>query len=74
MDDNQESYEVYRSRNQGIFWSSITSGMNLGFEEADRIYEEEKKKHPSDWIKVVRIERTTVSQYLGNKKKGVVHK
>ena len=74
MDDNQENYEVYRSRNQGSFWSLITSGMNLGFEEANRIYDEEKKKHPSDWIKVVRIERTTVCQYRGNKKKLVVHK
>ena len=73
MEDVQSNYEVWRSRNKGKFWGTITYGVNLGLDEAKRIFEEEKKKHPSDWLKVVRFERTTECQYLGNQKKGVAH-
>lgn len=74
MENDQEYYEVRRSRNKGKFWGTITYGVNLGIEEAERIFEEEKKKHPSDWLKVVRFEQSTVCQYLGNSKKGDVKK
>ena len=65
MENDQEYYEVWRSRNKGQFWSTITYGVNLGIDEAERIFEEEKKKHPSDWLKVVRFELSTVCQHLG---------
>lgn len=67
-------YEVWRSRNEGRNWSIITVGIRLNEEEANRYLEEEKRKHPSDWLKVVMIETSTVSQYLGNKKKGIGRK
>ena len=67
-------YEVWRSRNEGRFWSRITVGVRLSEEEANRYLEEEKMKNPSALLKVVRIEISTVSQYHGNKKKGIVRK
>lgn len=68
MEDSSITYEVMRSRNNGKFWSSITWGINLGFDEAKRILEEQHRQHPSDWLKVEKIERETVLQILGNSK------
>ena len=66
--DNKK-YLVYRSRDNGNFWSLLSHGICLGFEEATSFVEEEKRKHPSDWLAIVVEETSVVSIYKGNKKK-----
>lgn len=62
-------YQVLRSRNKGEFWSDLTSGQELGWDEANRFMEQEMEKHPSDWLKLVKVETTTIRNYTGNSKK-----
>ena len=62
-------YRVLRSRNKGEFWSDLTSGQELGWDEANRFMEQEMEKHPSDWLKLVKVETTTIRDYTGKKKK-----
>lgn len=62
-------YQVLRSRNKGEFWSDLTSGQELGWDEANRFMEKEMEKHPSDWLKLVKVETTTIRDYTGNNKK-----
>ena len=62
-------YQVLRSRNKGEFWSDLTSGLDLGWDEANRFMEQEMEKHPSDWLKLVKVQTTTIRDYSGNSKK-----
>ena len=60
-------YQIYRSRNKGEFWSNITHGIELGFDEAQNMMEKEKSKHPSDWLRLVKVQNSIVDEYLGRK-------
>ena len=62
-------YEVHRSRNKGEFWSNLTHGQELGWDEANSFMEKEIEKHPSDWLKLIKVQATTIRDYTGNKKK-----
>lgn len=62
-------YEVHRSRNNGESWSNLTHGMELGFDEANRFMDKEIEKHPSDWLKLIKVQATSIRDYTGNKKK-----
>ncbi len=64
-------YRILRSRNGGEFWSDLTSGQELGWDEAVCLMEQEIEKHPSDWLKLVKVQTTTIRDYSGNKKKSV---
>ena len=69
-------YQIYRSRNKGNFWSNITHGMELEWEEAQHLMENEKTKHPSDWLRLVKVQVTTEDEYLGNsykKESPIIH-
>lgn len=61
-------YKVMRSRNQGKFWADITYGLNLSHSEAVCFMEKEKVRHPSDWLRLVRVESVIVTEYNGNSK------
>lgn len=61
-------YELYRSRNKGEFWSRLYNGCTLSHDEAIELLESEHKAHPSDWLRVVKIEHTIEKEYLGNAK------
>lgn len=56
-------YKIYRSRNKGAFWGNITFGSNLNLEQAKELIESEHKKHPSDWLRLVKSEETLVLEY-----------
>ena len=62
-------YEVHRSRNNGEFWSNLTHGLELGLDEANRFMDKEIEKHPSDWLKLIKVQATSIRDYTGNKKK-----
>ena len=62
-------YEVHRSRNKGEFWSNLTHGQELSWDEANCFMDKEIEKHPSDWLKLVKVETTTIRDYTGNSKK-----
>ena len=69
-------YQIYRSRDKGNFWSNITHGMELDWEKAQHLMENEKTKHPSDWLRLVKVQVTTEDEYLGNspkKKEPLIH-
>lgn len=61
-------YELYRSRNNGEFWSRLHYGHALSYDQAVELLESEHKAHPSDWLRVVKIENTIEKEYLGNAK------
>jgi hypothetical protein len=67
-------YEVHRSRNNGEFWSNLTHGQELSWDEANCFMEKEIEKHPSDWLKLIKVQATTIRDYSGNKKKKSVKK
>lgn len=71
METDYSYYQVLRSRNKGEFWSDLTSGQELGWDEANRFMEQEMEKHPSDWLKLIKVQSTTIRDYKGNKKKSV---
>lgn len=62
-------YELHRSRNNGIFWSRLYDGHVLNYDEAVELLELEHKAHPSDWLRIVKIEYTIEKEYLGNAKR-----
>lgn len=62
-------YEVHRSRNNGEFWSNLTHGQELGLDEANCFMDKEIEKHPSDWLKLIKVQATSIRDYTGNKKK-----
>lgn len=61
-------YELHRSRNQGEFWSRLYDGHALSYDEAIEFLELERKTHPSDWLRIVKVEHTIEKEYLGNAK------
>ena len=69
MKTDYSYYQVLRSRNKGKFWSELASGQELGWDEANRFMEQEMEKHPSDWLKLVKVQATTIRAYSGNSKK-----
>jgi len=62
-------YEVHRSRNNGKFWSNLTHGQELGWDEANRFMDKEIENHPSDLLKLLKVQTTTIRDYTGNSKK-----
>lgn len=58
-------YEVFRSRNNGKFWSSISRDYPLNYDEAVEMLESEHRDHPSDWLKMVKVQNTTEIEYRG---------
>ena len=64
-------YEVHRSRNKGEFWSNLTHGQELSWDEANRFMDKEIEKHPSDWLNLIKVQSTTIRDYTGNKKESV---
>lgn len=69
MRTEQTQYSIYRSRNNGKFWSLISYGMNLDLEGAQSFFEKEQKRHPSDWLRIVQEKSSVVYEYFGNPKK-----
>ena len=59
-------FEVLRSRDHGIFWSNLTSGQELAFDSAWKLMQNEMQKHPSDLLKLVKVQSTTVRYYNGD--------
>lgn len=62
-------YDVYRSRNNGEFWSNLTQHGSMSREEAEELIEDMHAKHPSDWLVMVEKTNTVVKSILGNRKK-----
>ena len=56
-------WEVHRSRNKGRTWSNLTHGMKLSKEQAYEFADNESEKHPSDWLRVVRVEEVVELGY-----------
>lgn len=56
-------WEVQRSRNKGQTWSNLTNGMNLSRVAAYIFADKESEKHPSDWLRVVRVEHIVERGY-----------
>lgn len=56
-------WEVHRSRNKGQFWSNLTHGMDLSKIQAYLFLDREHEKHPSDWLRVVRVDEVVERGY-----------
>jgi len=56
-------WEVHRSRDNGKFWSNLTYGMDLPKDAAYDFAEKENINHPSDWLRVVRVEEVVERGY-----------
>ena len=56
-------WEVHRSRNKGQTWSNLTHGMELSKLQAYMFSDKESNKHPSDWLRVVRVENVVERGY-----------
>lgn len=67
MQLNTPYYELYRSRNKGEFWSCIYDTLN--YDQAIETLESEHKDHPSDWLRIVKVEHIIEKEYLGNAKR-----
>ena len=66
MRTDYEYFQVLRSRNNGEFWSNLTAGQELTFDSACKLMKKKKKKYPSDLVKIVKVQSTTVRYYNGN--------
>ena len=66
---NQVWYKIERSRNGGRFWSHLIGFDTISLEKIRVIYKNEIEKHPSDWIRIVKCEESSVEEHLGNKKR-----
>ena len=64
---DNEDYHVYRSRTKGEFWSNITYGAPiLSRKTAEEWMETEHAKHPTDWLRLVKVTMETVKEYTPN--------
>lgn len=66
MKTDYECIQVLRSRNNGEFWSNLTSGQELTFDSAWKFMQNEMQKHPSDMLKLIKVQSITVRYYNGN--------
>lgn len=66
MRTDYEYFQVLRSRNNGEFWSNLTTKQELTFGCAWKLMQNEMQKHPSDMLKLVKVQSTTVRYYNGN--------
>ena len=69
METDYAYYQVMRSSNNGDFWSNLTSGQELDWDAANYFMDKEQEKHPSDWLRLVKVQATTIRDYTGNEKK-----
>lgn len=61
-----EYYIVQRSRNQGKWWVTLTSGIECLSEKHAREYMESlHREHPSDWYRTVRHTEEAEAGYFG---------
>ena len=63
MDIIKSRWEVHRSMDNGKFWTNLTSGMNLSKDDAYDFAEKENTNHPSDWLRVVKVEEVVERGY-----------
>ena len=63
---DNENYLVYRSRTKGKFWSDITYGPILSRNTAEEWMEIEHAKHPTDWLRLVKVKMETVKEHTSN--------
>jgi len=59
-------YYVFRSRDKGKTWANITYNLDLSLSEATCFMQREKVRHPSDWLRLVRLESNVVMEYKGD--------
>ena len=64
-----EDYTIERSRNNGEFWSRLYHGSSLSKDDAKRLIDVEHKAHPSDWLRLVKEQRSVEREILGNRKR-----
>lgn len=69
METDYAYYQVMRSRNNGDFWSNLTSGQKLDWDAANCFMDKEMESHPSDWLRLVKVQAETIRDYAGDKKK-----
>ena len=56
-------YRLERSRNNGADWSRLYhTRIFTSLKEAETAFENEHKNHPSDWLRIVKVERTVIKE------------
>lgn len=59
----QVEYRLERSRNKGADWSRLChTRIFTSLQEVEEAFDEEHKNHPSDWLRIVKVEQSVVKE------------
>lgn len=61
-------YKIERSRNNGKFWCHLVGLYTPNYATIKKFFDLEVTNHPSDWLRIVKIEESPIEEHLGNKK------
>lgn len=56
-------YRLERSRNMGAYWSRLYhADIFTSLDVVERVFESEHRNHPSDWLRIVKVEQSIVKE------------
>lgn len=59
----QVEYRLERSRNKGADWSRLYhTRIFTSLQEAEEVFQSEHRDHPSDWLRIVKVEQSVVKE------------
>ena len=61
----QVEYRLERSRNKGAFWCRLYHMcVFTSLQEVEEALENEHRDHPSDWLRIVKVEQSVVKETI----------